>query len=177
MLRNWMILLLVLILLLASLGGFAWINAKITEGSRRIAAAQIQLAEGKKMLAAGKARLASGKRQLSSAKGTLEKVKTGSYLWSATLPLVGAVVTFAGNEMASRTLAEKNQLVVQGAAKIRNGEAELAAGKLALIRGQAKLKQAEMIRSVCAVSAIISAILLIVLLIIWRKSLWTSKKA
>ena len=162
-----LILALLLILDIGSIGGYAYLNKKIIIGEMKIAEGKIQLMRGESMLAKGKARLNEGQRKLARAKKAHNTVRSVPLMKTVNkLPVVGTPTNIVRNK-----IAEGDKLVAKGKSRISSGESQLKAGKLELQNGIKRLKQANVMRTLCLIGGICFTALLIILGIYWRRSL------
>ena len=122
------------------------------------------------MLATGKNRLANGNQKLSTAKKIYGGVKS--------IPLVGVATKLpVGKQVfsvASNKIATGDKMVSAGKQKIQAGEKQLADGQEELNRGIARLKRAEVCRTVCGVGSILFTIIFIGLCFVWKKKHYQS---
>jgi hypothetical protein len=155
------------LLALASLGGYVFLDAKIIAGEERISDGQKEVDKGQPALDKGKAKLEAGKIELAEGKAKYEKAHDNLFM-----VLMDNIFNHGkGFEDGRKQIAEGDKLVAQGEAKISAGEKRLAAGELELNLGKEKLKMAKDMRIACALGAIIFGVLSIVLAILWRRSL------
>lgn len=160
-------LLLLLLLAIASIGGYLYLTVKITAGNLKIEAGQKQLDEGEQLLARGKAKLASGKQRLDNAKRAYHGLNVIPFVGLAKkLPVTGQIF----DEVAGNKISEGNKLIAQGNAKVKNGESQLAEGKQELQEGKQRLRHAEHIRDACAAGSVFFPLVFFILSFIWRKS-------
>lgn len=156
----------ILLIALSCWVSYLILTDKITAGSVKIANGEKQLAEGRELLAQGKAKLARGQEKLSQLKTVHKSSKFLSVVEYAVAPETLGVY-FA----TKHVIADGNQQVAQGKAKIKAGEEQLAAGNVKLHRGIERLALANKIRIACGIGAIVFISFFIVLLVCWRKSL------
>ncbi len=155
------------LLAVASLGGYVFLDAKIIDGEIRISDGQKEVDKGQPALDKGKTKLEAGKIELAEGKAKYEKAYDNLFM------------VFADNlfnhgngfEDGRKKIAEGDKQVAQGEAKISAGEKRLAAGELELNQGKEHLQLAKEVRIACALGAIIFGVLSIVLAIRWRRSL------
>jgi hypothetical protein len=159
------VLLLIILLALASVGGFVYLTVKITSGEKQIASGQKQLKEGQQRLKEGKARLDTGKQELSEAKTAYGLASP--FLSSEDKALTGGLLS----REAGKRIAEGDKQVASGESQVKAGEKRLAAGELELSRGKEQLRLAKDARLACAIAAVIFAPLSIVLAFRWKRSL------
>lgn len=163
--RKILILLLLLILDIGSISGYVYLNKKIITGEMKIAEGKIQIAQGESMLAKGKTKLSEGQRKLARAKKVNNTVHSIPFMKTVTkLPVVGTP-----SKIARSKIAEGDKLVANGKSRISSGESQLKAGKLELQNGIERLKQANIIRTLCLIGGICFTSLLILLGIFWRR--------
>ena len=155
------------LLAVASVGGYMFLDAKIIAGEGQISDGQKEVDKGQPALDKGKAKLEAGKIELAEGKAEYEKAHDN-------LLMVFMDKLFnrgKGFEDGRKQIAEGDKQVAQGEAKISAGEKRLAAGELELYWGKEQLKMAKGVRIACALGAIIFGGLSIVLAILWRRSL------
>ncbi len=154
---------------LASVGGFVYLTTQINAGQSRIAQGQEQLAAGRAELRSGKARLAEGKEEFRQAKK--DAVKD---------------LLLGGESQEKKSDAEKLQNLVQGGRDYRDarnqiaegertvaqGESQLTAGEQQLRQGKEQLELAKQARIATGASALLFGILSMVLAFLWRQSLF-----
>jgi len=155
------------LLALALLGGYVFLDEKIIDGEARIANGQNEVDKGQPALDKGKAKLEEGKIELAEGKAKYENAHDNLFM-------VFADKLFnrgKGFEDGRKQIAEGDKQVAQGEAKISAGEKRLAAGELELNQGKEQLQMAKGVHIACALGAIIFSVLSIVLTILWRKTL------
>jgi len=160
-------LLVVILLALASGGGYLWLTAQIMAGERRIAEGQRAHAKGQGALAEGKAKLGAGKRELSEGKEEYEHAKDNLFVVLADKLLKGG----KGFEEARKRITEGEKRVTKGGGEINAGEGRLDTGALELRRGRDQVRLAKGARVACALGAAFFASLSLVLGFRWRRSL------
>jgi chromosome segregation ATPase len=160
-------LLLIILLALASVAGYLFLNEQINAGEIQIADGQKQLEKAQPVLEAGKAKLEAGKREMSESKKEYEQAKDNSFLVLADKLLTGG----KGFKDAREQIAEGDKQVAKGEDKVNVGERRLDAVELELRRGRELLMLAKGARVACALGAFIFASLSIVRGFYWRRSL------
>jgi len=160
-------LLLIILLSLASMAGYLYLNEVIIAGDKQIEAGQILLKQGRLELDAGKIKLEAGKHELQEGKQEYEQAEDNFFLVLADKLLQGG----RGFEGAREQIAGGESQISAGEDKISAGEKRIDAGALKLQRGMEQLQLAKKVRLACAISAIFFTILSIVLGFYWRRSL------
>ena len=155
------------LLAVASVGGYAYLDAKIIDGEGQISDGQKEVDKGLPALEKGKAKLEAGKIELAEGKAKYEKAHDNLFM----VFIDKLFNRGQGFEEGRKKIAEGDRQVAQGEAKISAGEKRLAAGELELERGKAQLKMAKEVRTACALGTIIFGVLSMVLAIRWRRSL------
>ncbi len=160
-------LLFIIILAVASLAGYLYLDSKITSGKEQIATGQIQLEKGQATLEEGKARLEAGKQELSAGKEEYERAEDN-------LLLVFADKVFKGGKNfreAREQISDGDRQVAKGEDKVVSGEKRIDAGELKLQRGREQLGLARDLRIACGIGAVLFTVLSIMLGFWWRRSL------
>ena len=158
----------VLILLaLASGGGYLWLTAQITAGEKRLAEGQRAHAKGQGALAEGKAKLGAGKRELAEGKQGYAQAQDNLFVVLADKLLKGG----KGFEEARERITEGEKRVAKGGGEVNTGEGQLETGALELRRGRDQVRRAQGARVACALGAALFASLALVLGFRWRRSL------
>jgi hypothetical protein len=155
------------LLAVASVAGYVYVDAKIIAGEKRISDGQQEIDKGQPVLATGKAKLEAGKIELAEGKEKYENAHDNLFM-------VFIDKTFnrgKGFEDGRRKISEGDKQVAQGEAKISAGEKKLAAGELELYRGKQQLNTAKGVRIAFGLGAAFFGVLSIVLAILWRRSL------
>lgn len=160
-------LLVVILLALASGGGYLWLTVQITGGERRIAEGQREHANGQGVLAEGKAKLGAGKRELAEGKQEYAQAQDNPFFVLADKLLKGG----KGFEEARKRIAEGEKRVVKGEGEVNVGERRLEVGALELRRGREQVRLAKGARVACALGAAFFTSLSLVLGVRWRRSL------
>lgn len=160
-------LLLSVLLTVASVGGYLYLDEKIIAGDKQIADGQGEVDKGQPALEKGKAKLEAGKQELSEGKMEYEKAHENVFI----VFMDNLFNSGKGFEEGRNQIAEGDKQVAKGEARIIAGEKRLAAGELQLHEGREKLKLARSARAACALGALIFGVLSILLAIIWKKSL------
>ena len=155
------------LLAVASVGGYVFLDAKIIAGEGQISDGQKEVDKGQPALDKGKAKLEAGKIELADGKAEYEKAHDNLFM----VFMDKLFNRGKGFEDGRKQIAEGDKQVAQGEAKISAGEKRLAAGELELYWGNEQLKMAKGVRIACALGAIIFGVLSIVLAILWRRSL------
>jgi lipopolysaccharide export system protein LptA len=156
-----------ILLAVASVGGYVFLDAKIIDGEGRISDGQKEVNKGQPALDQGKAKLAAGKIELAEGKAKYENAHDNLFM----VFMDKLFNQGKGFEDGRRQIAEGDKKVTQGEVKINAGEKRLAAGELELSNGKEQLKMAKDVRIACALGAIIFGILSMLLAILWRRSL------
>jgi hypothetical protein len=162
-----LMLLVVILLALASGGGYLWLTAQITAGEKRIAEGQRAHAKGQGALAEGKAQLRAGKRELAEGKQAYAHAQDNLFVVLADKLLKGGQ-GFAG---ARKQIAEGDKRVAKGGGEVNAGEGRLETGALELRRGREQVRLAKGARVACALGAALFASLSLVLGFRWRRAL------
>jgi uncharacterized phage infection (PIP) family protein YhgE len=160
-------LLLIILLALASAGGYLFLTEKIDAGEIKMADGQRLIEQQQPSLDEGKASLEAGKRELSEGKKKYEQAHDNPFLVLADKWLNGG----KGFEKGRQQIAEGVKQVAKGEDKVKVGEEQLAAGKLNTQRGTELLRLGKNARVACALGAIFFTSLSIVLGFYWRRSL------
>ncbi len=155
------------LLALALLGGYVFLDAKINDAEARISDGQKDIDKGQPALEKGKAKLEAGKIELADGKAKYEKAHDNLFI----VALDNLFNRGKGFDDARKQISEGEKQVAQGEAKINTGEKRLAAGELELNQGKEQLQMAKDVRIACALGAIIFSVLSIGLAILWRRSL------
>jgi hypothetical protein len=155
------------LLAVASVGGYMFLDAQIISGEGKISDGQIQVDKGQPAIDKGKAKLEAGKIELAEGKAKYEKAHDNSLM----VLMDNLFNRGKGFEEGRNKIAEGDKLVAQGEAKISAGEKKLAAGELELYWGKEQLEMAKGVRIACALGAIFFGVLSIALAILWRRSL------
>ena len=155
------------LLAVASVGGYVFLDAKIIAGEGQISDGQKEVDKGQPALDKGKAKLEAGKIELAEGKAKYENAHDNLFM----VFMDKLFNRGKGFEDGRKQIAEGDKQVAQGEAKISAGEKRLAAGELELYWGKEQLKMAKGVRIACALGAIIFGVLSIVLAILWRRSL------
>ncbi len=155
------------LLAVASVGGYVYLDAKIIDGEGQISDGQKQVDKGQPALDKGKAKLAAGKIELAEGKAKYEKAHDNLFM----VFMDKLFNRGKGFEDGRKQIAEGDKQVAQGEAKISAGEKRLAAGELELSEGKEQLQMAKDVRTGCALGAIIFGVLSMLLAILWRRSL------
>jgi hypothetical protein len=155
------------LLAVASVGGYMYLDAKIIAGEGKISGGQMEVDKGQPALDKGKAKLEAGKIELAEGKAKYEKAHDNLFM----VFMDKVFNRGKGFEEGRSKIAEGDKQVAQGEAKISAGEKRLAAGELELYRGKEQLNMAKNVRIACALGAIFFGVLSIVLTILWRRSL------
>lgn len=156
-----------ILLAVASVGGYLYLDAKIAAGEGKITEGQKEVDKGQPALDKGKAKLEAGKIELAEGKAKYEKAHDNLFM-------VFADKLFnrgKGFEDGRSKIAEGDRQVAEGEAKISAGEKRLAAGELELSLGKEQLKLAKGVRIACALGAIFFGVFSVVLATLWRRSL------
>ena len=160
-------LMLSILMTIASLGSYVFLDAKITAGERQISDGQKEIEKEQPVLDKGKAKLEAGKIALAEGKAEYEKAHSNLFK----VFIDNSFNHGRGFEDGRKQIAEGDKQVAQGEAKISAGEKRLSAGELELNLGKDQLKLAKDALIACALSAIIFGVLSIALAILWRRSL------
>lgn len=160
-------LILSVLLSITSVGGYAFLDAKIIAAEGRISDGQKEVDKGLPALDKGKAKLEAGKIELAEGKSEYEKAHDNLFM----VFMDNLFNSGNGFEDGRKKIAEGDKQVARGEAKISAGEKRLAAGELELYRGKEQLKVAKGVRTACVLGAIFFGVLSIVLAILWRRSL------
>ena len=155
------------LLTVASVGGYLYLDAKINTGEDKISEGQEKVDKGQPALDKGKARLEAGKIELAEGKAKYEKAHDNLFM----VFMDKVFNRGKGFEEGRSKIAAGDKQVAEGEAKISAGEKKLAAGELELSQGKEKLEMAKSVRIACALSAIFFGVLSLVLAIHWRKAL------
>jgi hypothetical protein len=156
--------LLLILLAIASAGGYWFLGVKIEDGERQYADGQRQLADSIPALAAGKDKLEAGQQRLSEGKDDYRKARRNRLLvWADKLFKGGR-----GFETASARIAQAEQQIADGEERIRAGERRAADGQHLLRRGSQRLRMAGVARVTCAAGACLFAAVAIVLGQQWK---------
>ena len=150
-----------ILLTLISFGGYFFIDYKIQEGEKLLAAGQQEYNAGAKKLATGKRELAQGKRTLSTAKTVYSGATLGP-VGDMVRDVPGAGFLFS---TTGHKIKEGDRAVASGEKQVKAGEAKLAAGKVALAEGRQKLAMAIQARTGCLYAGIFFACLSALLLV------------
>lgn len=164
-----LIFLFVLSMAIVSIGGYQYLNGKITEGEKQLLAGQQQFAQGQQLLRAGKAKLAAGRQKLASFKRVHRTFKN--------IPLfgitpIGLVAQGAVSGAGQQVIASGEQKVRKGSSAVAAGEKRLSEGALQLKQGIEKLNHAKSLRKYCSIGVTIFILLTIALGIYWRQFLF-----
>lgn len=162
-----LVLLLVILLAFASVGGYLFLTEKIAAGEKQIADGQTQLEAGRAAQAGGKALLETGKQELSEGKKEYEQAHDNPFLVFADKWFNDG----KGFAEGRKQIAEGDRQVAEGEIKVDAGEKRIDAGQHELSRGMEQLKLARGARLACALAAVFFASLSIVLGFRWRRSL------
>ncbi|MFH2065089.1 MAG: hypothetical protein ABIK15_07820 [Pseudomonadota bacterium] len=160
-------LLFMILLALASVTGYLFLDEKIIAGEGQIAEGQRRLEKEKPALEEGKAKLEAGKQELSEGKKDYRQAEENLFMVLADKLLKGG----KGFEDARERVAEGEKLIAKGEDKVDVGESRLDAGELELRQGKEKLDLAKGARFACALGAAFFATLSIVFGFCWRRSL------
>jgi hypothetical protein len=155
------------LLALASLGGYVFLDAKIIDGEARISDGQKEFDKGQPALDKGKAKLEAGKIELAEGKAKYENAHDNLFM----VLIDKSFNRGKGFEDGRKQIAEGDKQVALGEAKISDGEKRLAAGGLELNQGKERVKIAKGLRLACVLGVLIFSILSIALSIRWRRSL------
>lgn len=155
------------LLAVASVGGYVYLDAKIIDGEGRISDGQKEVDKGQPALDKGKAKLEAGKIELAEGKAKYEKAHDNLFM----VFMDKLFNSGKGFEDGRKQIADGDKQVAQGEAKISAGEKRLAAGELELSKGKERLKIAKDVRIACALGVIIFGVLSMLLAILWRRSL------
>ena len=160
-------LLFTILLAVASVAGYLFLDGKINAGKMLIADGQQQLDKGQIKLEEGKAKLEAGKQELSEGKQEYAQAEDNVFL------VLGDFLFKGGRSFkeAREQIAAGDKQVAQGESKVDAGEKRLDAGELKLQSGVEQLGFARGLRAVCTISAFIFAALSLVLGFWWRRSL------
>ena len=156
-----------ILLAIASVGGYVFLDAKIIDGEVQISDGQKEVDKGQPALDKGKAKLDAGKIELAEGKAKYENAHDNLFM----VFIDKSFNRGKGFEDGRKKIAEGDKQVAQGEAKISAGEKKLAAGELELNQGKKQLQMAKDVRIACALGAIIFGTLSIVLAILWKRSL------
>lgn len=160
-------LLFTILLAVASVAGYVFLDGKITAGKALIADGQVQLDKGQVKLEEGKDKLEAGKQELSSGKVEYAQAEDNVFLVLGDFLFKGG----KGFREAREQIAAGDRQVAQGENKIEAGEKRLDAGELQLKQGVEQLGFAKGLRAVCTIGAFVFTVLALVLGLWWRRSL------
>ncbi len=160
-------LLLIILLALASVGGYLFFTKKITAWERQIADGQRKLEKRQNVLDEGKAKLEAGKQELSKGKKEYEQAKDNLFKVLADKLLKGG----RSFREARERIAEGDSQVAKGEDQVNVGERQIDSGEMKLHRGREHLKLAKGARVACALGGAFFPSLSIVLGSCWRRSL------
>jgi hypothetical protein len=160
-------LLFTILLAVASVAGYLYLDGKITAGKVLITDGKKQLDKGQIKLEEGKDKLEAGKQELSEGKQEYAQAEDNVFLVLADFLFKSG----KGFKEAREQIAAGDKQVAQGENKIEAGEKRLDAGELQLQQGVEQLGFARGLRAVCTVGAFVFAALALVLGFWWRRSL------
>jgi hypothetical protein len=160
-------LLFTILLAIASVAGYVFLDGKISAGKVLIADGQVQLDKGQVKLEEGKGKLEAGKQELSDGKVEYAQAEDNVFLVLGDFLFKGG----KGFREAREQIAAGDKQVAQGENKIEAGEKRLDAGELQLKQGVEQLGFAKGLRAVCTLGAFIFTALALVLGLWWRRSL------
>ena len=154
----------------ASLTAYFYIDHKINAGQKLLTEGQKQYDEGQKKLAAGKEKLSAGKKKLSTAKGVYNST-LGLLHVVKVVPVAGPAANDAEKQVdvGGKMIADGDRQVAEGEMKVKAGEAALAAGKEQLANGRTRLDQAKSIRLGCLISTFLFGFLAIFIAVYFRR--------
>lgn len=156
-----------IMLAVASVAGYLYLDGKINAGKVLIADGQVQLDKGQIKLDEGKDKLKAGKQELSDGKVEYAQAEDNVFLVLGDFLFKGG----QGFKEAREQIAAGDKKVAQGEYKIEAGEKRLDAGELQLQQGVEQLGFAKGMRAVCTLGAFVFSALALVLGIWWRRSL------
>jgi hypothetical protein len=160
-------LLLTILLAIASVGGYLYINVKISDGEQFLAEGQYNIDTEGPSLEVGKADLAQGKQLLADGKKEYARAHDNPFLvWADKVFNDGK-----GFAEGRKKIAAGEVKVAEGQERVDVGEKRLDKGNLAMRQGKEKMKQGLDARDICAFGAILFTVLSIVLGFFWRQSI------
>lgn len=162
-----LVLLFMIVMAVASVTGYVFLDGKISAGKVLIADGEKQLDEGQIKLEEGRDKLKAGKQELSDGKVEYAQAEDNVFLVLGDFLFKGG----KGFQEAREQIAAGDKQVAQGENKIEAGEKRIDAGELQLKQGVEQLGFARGLRAVCTLGAFIFTALALLLGIWWRRSL------
>jgi hypothetical protein len=144
---------LLVLLAIASAGGYWFLGGKIEAGKKQIAAGQENLVVGMITLEKGRTELENGQQRLSKGNEKYREAKQNLLLvWTDKLLKSGG-----GFKEARKRIVEGERKISDGEERISVGERRMDAGKQELLLGGERLRLAGAARVACAVGAVLFA--------------------